>query len=304
MITPHGILVKVKGSNIHLRKMGEGERIIVLLPGLGSPLPTAEFAPLMRELSKKYTVCTIELFGYGHSDGTDTPRTNENYVEEIRETLNLAGLKPPYVLMPHSASGIYCEYYAAKYSEEIAGLILLDSTPTVEGCAIEFTYTEDDIEEMKSEYESFVEPSEDEVKKAIEENVAYFTPHGYTEEEIKEICVTPNHADTIFAQAISLSSCLTEVIAMPIPKEIPVLAFCSDLDELRKELKDMELEEGEIQLELNKHENYRKGHMDRLGAHAKHVIVDGSTHSDIYYHRSFRNEICKEIDLFLKDYIE
>jgi len=104
MVTPPGKLVKVKGKNMHIRQTGAGEKNIVLLPGWGVPLPTVAFAPLMRELSQKYTVCTIELFGYGYSDGTDTPRTNENYVEEIRETLTQAGLNPPYVLMPYSAS--------------------------------------------------------------------------------------------------------------------------------------------------------------------------------------------------------
>ncbi|MCL2674753.1 MAG: alpha/beta hydrolase, partial [Defluviitaleaceae bacterium] len=79
MVVPHGKLVKVNGKNMHIRQMGKGEKTIVLLPGYGVPLPTVEFAPLMRELAKKYTVCTVELAGYGHSEGTDTPRTNENY---------------------------------------------------------------------------------------------------------------------------------------------------------------------------------------------------------------------------------
>jgi len=133
MAIPRGRLVKVKGKNMHVRQMGSGANTIVLLPGLGTPLPSVEFAPLMRELSKQHIVCVVEIFGYGHSDGTDSPRTNENHVEEIREGLNMAGLQPPYVLMPFSCSGIYSEYYAAKYPSEIAGLILLDTTATVCG---------------------------------------------------------------------------------------------------------------------------------------------------------------------------
>lgn len=34
---------------------------------------------------------------------------NENYMEEIRTALSMAGMKPPYVLMPHSVSGVYSE---------------------------------------------------------------------------------------------------------------------------------------------------------------------------------------------------
>ena len=99
-------MVKVNGKNMHVRQMGMGEKIIVLLPGWNVPLPSVEFAPLMRELAKKYTVCAVEYFGYGHSDSTDSPHTNENYTQAIREVLALAGLKPPYVLMPYSCSGV------------------------------------------------------------------------------------------------------------------------------------------------------------------------------------------------------
>ena len=40
--------------------------------------------------------------------------------------------------------------------------------------------------------------------------------------------------------------------------------------------------------------------MDRLGEQAKLVIIEGSTHDDIYYHRDYRKIISKEIDEFLK----
>lgn len=36
----------------------------------------------------------------------------------------------PYVLIPHSASGVYCEYYAAKYPDEVSAIVMLDTTAT------------------------------------------------------------------------------------------------------------------------------------------------------------------------------
>jgi len=106
--------VEVNEQKMHVYSMGNGEKTVVLLPGFGVSLPSADFGPLMRELSKEYTAVCIEYFGIGFSDRTDAPRTSENYTKEIRTALSLAGFKPPYVLMPHSASGIYNEYYAAK----------------------------------------------------------------------------------------------------------------------------------------------------------------------------------------------
>ena len=127
-----GKLVKVRDGKMHIKVMGTGERTIVYLPGWNEQMPTVESAPLMRKLAEKYTVCTVEYFGYGLSDATDRAHTNENYVEDVREALSMVGLNPPYILMPYSCSGIYSEYYAAKYPYEIEGIIMLDCTSTVE----------------------------------------------------------------------------------------------------------------------------------------------------------------------------
>ena len=299
MILPHGKLVKVNGRNIHVRQMGSGEKTIVLLPGYGVPLPSVEFAPLMRALAKKYTVCTVELAGYGHSEGTNTPRTNENYAEETRKALALAGLKPPYVLMPYSASGIYSEYYAAKYPDEVEALILFDSTPTVEAFAKLLAFTQEDAAQMKAEYESFVMPTGAEYEEEVQAAIAEYIPHGYTEDEVFETGTFPNHTDTLIAQALTLSECAVEAMSMPFPKEIPVLAFSSDIYAALEEMDDADISEEEAQQEIDRHEQYRKDHMARLGEHAKLVTVKGSTHSDIYYHRDYRELICREIDKFL-----
>jgi pimeloyl-ACP methyl ester carboxylesterase len=264
--------------------MGAGERVIVILPGLGCPLPSVEFAPLMRELAKKYTVCIIEYFGYGHSDSTDAPRTNANYVEEIREALGAARLKPPYVLMPYSISGVYSEYYAAKYPTEIAGLILLDTTPTVEALAKMWSSDEGETEEFEPAMEH--EPSEEISEKEINELTAEYIRHGYTLEELEEFEQVLNNEEMLAAQDLALAGNIFEVLAMPIPKEIPILAFCSDFAEL----------DGN---ERGEHEKYLGDHMARLGKHAKLVIIEGSNHMDIAYHCDYRKIISEETDAFL-----
>jgi pimeloyl-ACP methyl ester carboxylesterase len=288
MVKPHGTLVKVKGRNMNVRQMGEGDKTIVLLPGWNVPLPSVEFAPLIRELSKKYKVCVIEYFGYGHSDSTDTPRTNENYTQEIRESLKLAGLNPPYVLMPYSCSGIYCEYYAAKYPNEVEGLILLDCTSSTEECPIP---TKEEIDEVRNIYNSAIAGIESLDNEDFDPDVEFaelyteYLPYGYTKEEIYETCTIPNHMDTLIAQIIDLSASVQEVMTMDVKlsKDIPILMLGGDTG---------------YGCEDNELEKARKDHMKKLGGQVKLVIIEGASHGDIYF---YREVIRKEIDEFLSN---
>ena len=123
-----GMLVTVHGNKMDVYSKGTGDKKIVLLSGFGTPCPVLDFKYLMNGLSTQYTVIVVEYLGYGWSDRTDTPRTVSNIVEETREALKLAGFAPPYVLIPHSASGIYSLFYANTYPEEIEAIIGLDTT--------------------------------------------------------------------------------------------------------------------------------------------------------------------------------
>ncbi|WKA60312.1 alpha/beta hydrolase [Planococcus shenhongbingii] len=123
-----GQLVEVDGNNMHIYTKGKGDNTIVLLSGLGTSASVLDFEPLTNELAKNNKVVVVELFGYGWSDMTEKERTVENIVEEIRIALQKASIKGPYILMPHSISGIYSMYYANKYPEEIEAVIGIDPT--------------------------------------------------------------------------------------------------------------------------------------------------------------------------------
>lgn len=123
-----GSLVEVDGHKMHIYTQGEGDTTYVLLSGGGVAVPVLEYKPLWSKLSKHGRVAVVEYFGYGWSDSTDAPRTAENVVEEIREGLRKAGIAPPYVLVPHSMSGIYALQYAQSYPDELRAIIALDTT--------------------------------------------------------------------------------------------------------------------------------------------------------------------------------
>jgi pimeloyl-ACP methyl ester carboxylesterase len=123
-----GVLVDVGGGKMHVFSEGTGRHNVVLLSGLGTSSPVMDFAPLTRALSPDFRVSVVECFGYGWSDWTRKPRTNSNIVEEIRFSLKDAGIQPPYIIVPHSMSGIYALYWATKYPQEIRAVVALDTT--------------------------------------------------------------------------------------------------------------------------------------------------------------------------------
>jgi pimeloyl-ACP methyl ester carboxylesterase len=66
--------------------------------------------------------------GYGiGSNAIDGPRDAERIVAELRVRLAESGVAPPYVLVGHSLGGLYMQYFARRYPEEVRGLVLVDS---------------------------------------------------------------------------------------------------------------------------------------------------------------------------------
>lgn len=55
-------------------------------------------------------------------------RDGVHIVEELRSLLRSQGLAPPYVLVGHSLGGLYMQWFARRYPDEVAALILVDST--------------------------------------------------------------------------------------------------------------------------------------------------------------------------------
>ena len=64
---------------------------------------------------------------YGRSESSDQPRTGEFIVSELRELLVQQRIEPPYILVGHSLGGLYAQYFARSYPDELAGLLLVDS---------------------------------------------------------------------------------------------------------------------------------------------------------------------------------
>lgn len=124
--SPLGQIVEVDGHNMSIYTEGAGEMTLVFMSGGGTSSPILDFKSLYSLLSDEYKIAVVEKFGYGYSDVVDKSRDIDSMLEDTRAALTAAGLNAPYVLCPHSMSGLEALYWAQKYPEEVSAIIGLD----------------------------------------------------------------------------------------------------------------------------------------------------------------------------------
>jgi pimeloyl-ACP methyl ester carboxylesterase len=261
-IQPYGQLVPVGDGYMHLRSMGDGKETIVLLPGLGIPLPSADFAPLMRKLSEKYTVVTVEYFGVGFSSTTTEPRTAKNYVEETRLALDKAGFKAPYVLMPHSISSVYSEYYAEKYPQEVKAIISLDGTSTAYYAKMPA------IVKFVLPLATFQQAiGTTSLLAILTTNKKQLLLYGFTGQEIKDMVAFAGFTinKTLLQQVGESSEFILQTKDLPFPPTVPYFKVISK--------KTYETVNKQIPMSP---QEYQREHLKRIGELADYEILEGS----------------------------
>ncbi len=126
LLTSGGQLVNVDGNNMSIYTEGTGDKTIVFMAGAGTPLPILDFKSLYSLLKDEYRIVVVEKFGYGFSDDSDRSREIDTLLEDTRQALAKAGIQEPYILCPHSMSGLEALYWAQKYPYEVSAIIGLD----------------------------------------------------------------------------------------------------------------------------------------------------------------------------------
>ena len=128
-----GRLVDVGGHRLHLSCTGSGSPTVVLEPGLGGASPDlAWIAPVV---ARDTRVCVYDRAGRGWSEPTDGPQDGAQVAADLHTLLDRAGVPGPYVLAGHSFGGLYVLSFAAQFPDQVAGLVLLDSTAPKPGPA-------------------------------------------------------------------------------------------------------------------------------------------------------------------------
>ncbi len=121
-----GQLVSVGRFRLNVYCTGQGSPTVVLEAGWSDSLDS--WSRVQPEIARFARVCSYDRAGYGYSDPGPMPRTSDRIALELHAALRSAGEKPPYLLVGHSFGGFNIRVFNGKYSEQVAGLVLVDAT--------------------------------------------------------------------------------------------------------------------------------------------------------------------------------
>jgi len=114
---------KIDNQVIKYAQLDNKEPTVVFDNGLGMGMKYWD--EVFLEIGKTNTV-----FAYNRKDDKilKNRSMSTDKVELLRKLLLKRGLNPPYVLVGHSLGGLYMQYFARRYPDEVIGLVLVDST--------------------------------------------------------------------------------------------------------------------------------------------------------------------------------
>lgn len=121
-----GELIDVGGYSLHLRCTGSGSPTVVLEPGAGEM--SSGLGWIEPAVAGETRVCVYDRAGRGLSEPAEAPQDAKDIATSLHTLLDRGGVPGPYLLAGHSFGGLYVLTFASLYPEDVAGLVLIDST--------------------------------------------------------------------------------------------------------------------------------------------------------------------------------
>ncbi len=122
-----GQMIDVGGHRLYIECSGSGSPTVVLQAGLGAE--SSSWAGIAPNVAASTTVCAYDRAGHGRSEEASGPQDGNALATDLHTLLERAGVAGPYVLVGHSSGGPYVRAFAARYPNQVAGMVLLDSQP-------------------------------------------------------------------------------------------------------------------------------------------------------------------------------
>lgn len=121
-----GQSIDVGGHSLHLYCTGSGSPTVVLQPGGGAM--SSDMGWIAPRVAADTRVCVYDRPGRGGSEAVSTPEDASQIASDLHTLLQRGNVPGPYVLAGHSFGGLYVLTYAARYPDEVAGMVLVDTT--------------------------------------------------------------------------------------------------------------------------------------------------------------------------------
>jgi pimeloyl-ACP methyl ester carboxylesterase len=121
-----GQSIDVGGHRLHLHCTGSGGPTVVLEPGAGAM--SSDLGWIAPAVARDTRVCVYDRAGRGWSEPAATVQDGVQTATDLHTLLHRGHVPGPYVLAGHSFGGLYVLTFAARYPDEVAGMVLVDST--------------------------------------------------------------------------------------------------------------------------------------------------------------------------------
>lgn len=121
-----GRRVDIGGYKLHLNCGGQGTPAVIFDSGLGDSY--AAWRKVRPEMAKLTQACSYDRGGIGWSDSSPRSRDSRVFAEELHTLLHNAGISGPYILVGHSMAGFDVRLFTSLYRNEVAGIVLVDSS--------------------------------------------------------------------------------------------------------------------------------------------------------------------------------
>jgi len=122
-----GQLVDVGDHRLRIDCTGTGSPTVVLESGLGES--SFYWARISAAVATTTRVCVYDRAGRGWSEAAPAPQDGLAIAADLHTLLSKSGNPGPYVLVGHSSGGVYVRIFAAKYPNEVVGMVELDAQP-------------------------------------------------------------------------------------------------------------------------------------------------------------------------------
>jgi len=127
---PPGQMVDIGGGErIHVRTWGEREAgTPALILDASAAMPSSEWAWIGQMLGQGHFLVAYDRPGMAWSDGPKKPRDAASAARALTAALAVAHIEPPYVVIAHSYGGFSSRAFVGLNRDDVAGLVLLDTT--------------------------------------------------------------------------------------------------------------------------------------------------------------------------------